>query len=170
MSAAPPPLRIGIAGYGVMGKAHSYGYRVAPMLRRLPRRFDRITAAVEGGRLNVNVRLLADERDRTTVTGWLHQLTITVLAATAGLLAVVLLAIKGGPVMTPQVSPRPKEPRPTASDGVRRTAKTANAAITSGTPVRRKAVTIRLSWIPVASAPAEAMAWAALSRNGYVAS
>ena len=37
MSAAPPPpLRIGIAGYGVMGKAHSYGYRVAPMLRRLP--------------------------------------------------------------------------------------------------------------------------------------
>ena len=36
MSAAPPPLRIGIAGYGVMGKAHTYGYRVAPMLRRLP--------------------------------------------------------------------------------------------------------------------------------------
>ena len=37
MSAAPPPpLRIGIAGYGVMGKAHNYGYRVAPMLRRLP--------------------------------------------------------------------------------------------------------------------------------------
>jgi ubiquinone biosynthesis protein len=75
-----------------------------PMLRRLPRRLDRITAAVEGGRLNVNVRLLADERDRNTVTGWLHQLTITVLAATAGLMAVVLLAIKGGPVMTPTVS------------------------------------------------------------------
>jgi ubiquinone biosynthesis protein len=75
-----------------------------PMLRRLPRRFDRITAAVEGGRLNVNVRLLADERDRSTVTGWLHQLMITVLAATAGLMAVVLLAIKGGPVMTPTVS------------------------------------------------------------------
>ena len=36
MSATPPPLRIGIAGYGVMGKAHSYGYRVAPLLRRLP--------------------------------------------------------------------------------------------------------------------------------------
>ncbi len=29
-------LRVGIIGYGVMGKAHSYGYRVAPMLRRLP--------------------------------------------------------------------------------------------------------------------------------------
>jgi predicted dehydrogenase len=29
-------LRVGIIGYGMMGKAHSYGYRVAPMLRRLP--------------------------------------------------------------------------------------------------------------------------------------
>jgi predicted dehydrogenase len=31
-----PPLRIGIVGYGLMGRAHTYGYRVAPMLRRLP--------------------------------------------------------------------------------------------------------------------------------------
>ena len=31
-----PTLGVGIIGYGVMGKAHSYGYRVAPMLRRLP--------------------------------------------------------------------------------------------------------------------------------------
>jgi predicted dehydrogenase len=29
-------LRIGVAGYGMMGRAHCYGYRVAPMLRRLP--------------------------------------------------------------------------------------------------------------------------------------
>ena len=33
---AGPPLRIGIVGYGMMGKAHSYGYRVAPLLRPLP--------------------------------------------------------------------------------------------------------------------------------------
>ena len=33
---SPPELRVGIIGYGVMGKAHCYGYRVAPMLRRLP--------------------------------------------------------------------------------------------------------------------------------------
>jgi predicted dehydrogenase len=32
----PQELRVGIVGYGVMGKAHSYGYRVAPMLRALP--------------------------------------------------------------------------------------------------------------------------------------
>jgi predicted dehydrogenase len=33
---SPPDLRVGVIGYGVMGKAHCYGYRVAPMLRRLP--------------------------------------------------------------------------------------------------------------------------------------
>ena len=30
------PLRIGIAGYGLMAKAHCYAYRVAPSLRKLP--------------------------------------------------------------------------------------------------------------------------------------
>lgn len=29
-------VRVGVIGYGVMGRAHCYGYRVAPMLRRLP--------------------------------------------------------------------------------------------------------------------------------------
>jgi predicted dehydrogenase len=29
-------IRIGVVGYGVMGRAHCYGYRVAPMMRRLP--------------------------------------------------------------------------------------------------------------------------------------
>ena len=32
----PAQVRIGIVGYGLMGRAHCYGYRVAPMLRRLP--------------------------------------------------------------------------------------------------------------------------------------
>ena len=35
-SSPGPALRIGIAGYGLMARAHCYGYRVAPMLRRLP--------------------------------------------------------------------------------------------------------------------------------------
>ena len=32
----PPELRVGVIGYGVVGKAHCYAYRVAPMLRALP--------------------------------------------------------------------------------------------------------------------------------------
>ncbi len=71
-----------------------------PMLRRLPRRVDRIAAAVEGGRLSVNVRLLADERDRKAISGWVQLGVLTVLAATAGGMAVALLALKGGPAMT----------------------------------------------------------------------
>ena len=75
-----------------------------PMLRRLPRRVDRIAAAVEGGRLNVNVRVLADERDRKVITGWIQLGVLTILAATAGGMAVALLALKGGPAMTATIS------------------------------------------------------------------
>ncbi len=75
-----------------------------PMLRRLPRRVDRITSALEGGRLSVNVRLLADERDRRLIDGWVQLGALTVLAATAGLMAVAFLALHGGPAMTPRVS------------------------------------------------------------------
>jgi ubiquinone biosynthesis protein len=75
-----------------------------PMLRRLPRRVDRIAAAVEGGRLNVNVRVLADERDRKVITGWVQLGVLAILAATAGGMAVALLALKGGPAMTATIS------------------------------------------------------------------
>jgi ubiquinone biosynthesis protein len=75
-----------------------------PMLRKLPRRVDRITAAVEGGRLSLNVRLLADERDRHTINGWIQLGVLSLLAASAGIMAVALLALKGGPAMTPSVS------------------------------------------------------------------
>ncbi len=74
-----------------------------PMLRRLPRRVDRIAAAVEGGRLSVNVRVLADERDRKVITGWIQLGVLTILAATAGFMAVALLALRGGPAMTPAI-------------------------------------------------------------------
>jgi ubiquinone biosynthesis protein len=44
-----------------------------PMLRRLPRRLERIASAAEHGRLSVHVRLFADYRDRRHITGLLHQ-------------------------------------------------------------------------------------------------
>ncbi len=75
-----------------------------PMLRRLPRRVDRIAAAAESGRLSLNVRLFSDERDRRHLTGLLHQGLLTVLGATAGLMAVLLLGTPGGPRVTPSVS------------------------------------------------------------------
>ncbi len=74
-----------------------------PMLRRLPRRIDRITGALEQGRLGMSVRVLADERDRSFVTGLLHQVMLTVLGATAGVMAVLLLGAPGGPQIAQDV-------------------------------------------------------------------
>src|SRR5699024_1497227 len=62
-----------------------------PALRRLPRRIDHIASAAEHGRLSMNVRLLADERDRAVITDWLHAILLTVLATTAGIMGVLLV-------------------------------------------------------------------------------
>jgi ubiquinone biosynthesis protein len=75
-----------------------------PMLRRLPRRVERIASAAENGRLSVQVRLFADQRDRRHLTGLLHQVLLTILAATAGIMAVLLLGTVGGPSVTATVS------------------------------------------------------------------
>src|SRR5262249_42219792 len=75
-----------------------------PVLRRLPRRFDRVTSAVEQGRLNLNVRLFADERDRRVVTGLTHQVLLTLLGAASGIAAALLIGAPGGPKITHNVS------------------------------------------------------------------
>jgi ABC1 atypical kinase-like domain len=75
-----------------------------PMLRRLPRRVDRIAGALEAGRLSVGVRLLADSADRRYLTGLLHQVILAILAATSGVMAVLLLGLHGGPSVTRTVT------------------------------------------------------------------
>ena len=75
-----------------------------PVLRRLPRRFDRVTGALEQGRLGLNVRLFADERDRRVVTGLTHQFLLTFLGAASGIVAALLLGAPGGPKVAPTVS------------------------------------------------------------------
>jgi ubiquinone biosynthesis protein len=75
-----------------------------PTLRRLPRRIDRIGGALEAGRLSVNVRLLADPADRRYLTGLLHQVILVALAATSGVMAVLMLGLHGGPAITKTVT------------------------------------------------------------------
>ncbi|TQM82907.1 ubiquinone biosynthesis protein [Saccharothrix saharensis] len=79
-------------------------HAVLPMLRRLPRRVDRISSALEQGRLGLGVRLFADERDRRFIVSLLHQVMLTVLGATAGVMAVLLLGADGGPEVGPDLS------------------------------------------------------------------
>ena len=69
---------------------------LVPMLRRLPRRLDRIGGSLEHGRLGINVRLLADAGDRRYVTALAHQFILTFLAATLGVMAVLMLGLRGG--------------------------------------------------------------------------
>ena len=76
---------------------------LVPLLRRLPRRVDRITAAIERGQLAANVRVLADPRDQDVFSGYLHQALEGVLAAATGIMAVVLLASQGGPLISQSV-------------------------------------------------------------------
>jgi ubiquinone biosynthesis protein len=77
---------------------------LVPVLRRLPRRFDRVTSSLEQGRLSLNVRLFADERDRRVITGLTYQVLLTVLAAASGIAAALLLGVTSGPEITPNVS------------------------------------------------------------------
>jgi ubiquinone biosynthesis protein len=75
-----------------------------PVLRRLPRRFDRVTSAMEQGRLSLNVRLFADERDRHMVTGLTHQFLLALLGAASGIAAALLIGVPSGPKITSGIS------------------------------------------------------------------
>ncbi|MEU9349536.1 AarF/UbiB family protein [Streptomyces griseoloalbus] len=70
---------------------------VLPMLLRLPRRAERISSALEQGRLSINVRLLADERDRRFIRGIVRDVLLAFLGGLTGVLGMLLLSTRGGP-------------------------------------------------------------------------
>lgn len=75
-----------------------------PVLRRLPRRADRITSALEHGRLGLGMRLFADPRDRRFLTTLVYQTLLAFVGAATGIMAVVLLGTTGGPKVSPTLS------------------------------------------------------------------
>ncbi len=64
----------------------------------------RAEARLSHGRLGLNVRLLADESDRRYLTGLVHQLVHAFLAATLGVMSVLMLGLQGGPRVTDSVT------------------------------------------------------------------
>ncbi|MGU3408565.1 ABC1 kinase family protein [Microbacterium sp. M1A1_1b] len=66
-------------------------------VRRLPRRVDRIGEAIEQNRLSVNIRLLADQRDRRTVSGMIRRILLVLLGSGAGILSLVYLTMPSRP-------------------------------------------------------------------------
>ncbi|UUT34282.1 hypothetical protein [Microbacterium elymi] len=75
-----------------------------PIARRLPRRIDDISGQLAAGRLNLNVRLLADRRDRALLREFINLAAITFLAGVFGVMAAMLLTSGGGPEITPTLS------------------------------------------------------------------
>jgi ubiquinone biosynthesis protein len=72
-----------------------------PVLRRLPRRLDRITASLERGTLTTNMRLFADEREITFAAAIINRAVMAFAGASLGGISAVLLAIHGGPALLP---------------------------------------------------------------------
>lgn len=72
-----------------------------PVLRRLPRRLDRITTSLERGTLTTSVRLLADHRDRQFVATMAGRAVLAFLGAAFGIISVMLIGVRGGPLLTP---------------------------------------------------------------------
>lgn len=75
-----------------------------PILRRMPQRADRISAALADGRLAFNVRLFADRRDRSLVRDLVNLIAVAFLAGVFGIMASMLLVSEGGPDVTPDLT------------------------------------------------------------------
>lgn len=75
-----------------------------PVLRRLPRRLDRITTSLEHGTLTVRMRVLADESDRRFVSALVGRAILAFLGAALGIMSVMLIGTRSGPTFFPGTS------------------------------------------------------------------
>lgn len=75
-----------------------------PIIQRMPRRLDRITAAMEEGRWTMNVGSIGTESDHQMVRGLTQELLLTVLAAASGVMATMLVGQDSGPMLVSTMS------------------------------------------------------------------
>lgn len=76
-----------------------------PIVSQLPRRVNRIADDLQGGRISINMRLLAHDNDRRYVTWLFQQVVVSILAGFCVLGGIVLLVFgEGGPAMTSYMS------------------------------------------------------------------
>jgi ubiquinone biosynthesis protein len=71
-----------------------------PMLRKLPRRADKITAALAQGRFTTNLRLFSDPHDVSVITALVNRAVLGLLGAALGVISVILLLAPGSPRIT----------------------------------------------------------------------
>jgi ubiquinone biosynthesis protein len=78
--------------------------RVAPLLRRIPGRLDRITAAMERNESGFNIRLLAHEDDLRLAHRFFARAIIAFLSAAIGLVSAVLIGVNDGITVAEEVT------------------------------------------------------------------
>jgi ubiquinone biosynthesis protein len=70
---------------------------VLPRLRRLPGRLDHITAALDSGRLTINVRMQLGDREERLMERLVGRVSLVIFGPAVGVMSVVLLGTHGGP-------------------------------------------------------------------------
>lgn len=77
---------------------------LAPLLHRLPRRIDRISASMERGTFTMNMRVFSDERDQRFIATQIGRLSLALMGSLIGVMSVFLITSKGGPLLAPSFS------------------------------------------------------------------
>jgi ubiquinone biosynthesis protein len=75
-----------------------------PLLRRAPRHLDHLAAILERGEAKARLSLFSDEHDVQVITSLVNRVVLAVLGGVVGLMSVALLAVPGGPQVTPSTS------------------------------------------------------------------
>ena len=75
-----------------------------PMLRKLPRRADRITAALAHGRFTTNLRLFSDPRDIAVITTLVNRAVLALLGSALGVMSVIMLLARTSPGNSPGIT------------------------------------------------------------------
>lgn len=71
-----------------------------PILKRMPQRFDRMTSQMVDGRFSLNLRLVADARDRSFFREIIGLGVVAFLAGIFGVMGALLLVSENGPQLT----------------------------------------------------------------------
>lgn len=71
--------------------------RMGPLLRRLPRRLDRMANQIERGNFRARVSLFSDPHDEHVVTKLVNRTVLALVGGVVGLIGAILVGVKGGP-------------------------------------------------------------------------
>ena len=71
--------------------------RMGPLLRRLPRRLDRMANQIERGNFRARVSLFSDPHDEHVVTKLVNRTVLALTGGVVGLIGAILVGVSGGP-------------------------------------------------------------------------